>query len=76
MTKTFTQNDIIRYIYKETSDEENAEIESALMCDIVLQETYQELFLTSKQLDLTEIVPSDKIIRRVLNYSKSIDMHA
>ena len=76
MIKTFTQNDIIRFLYHETSEEENAEIESALLCDSELLEMYQELCLLTKQLDKIEIVPSEKVIKRVVKYSKSLGQHA
>ena len=43
MTKTFTQNDLIRYIYNETSHEESVEIKQALLCDYVLHEEHKRL---------------------------------
>ena len=43
MTKTFTQNDLIRYIYDETSNTEASEIQLALLCDDSLQEEYKSL---------------------------------
>ncbi|RLD25200.1 MAG: hypothetical protein DRI71_00255 [Bacteroidetes bacterium] len=51
MTKTFTQNDLIRYIYNETSHEESSEIQQALLCDGSLQEEYKSLSGVKSMLD-------------------------
>jgi hypothetical protein len=59
MTKTFTQNDLIRYIYDETSEMESSEIQHALLCDYQLQEEYKNLSSTKSMLDeLMETSPS------------------
>ena len=51
MTKTFTQNDLIRYIYDETSNAESTEIQQALLCDGSLQEEYKSLSRVKSLLD-------------------------
>jgi anti-sigma factor RsiW len=51
MTKTFTQNDLIRYIYDETSHEESIEIQKALLCDNALHEEHKRLSTTVRLLD-------------------------
>ena len=62
MTKTFTQNDLIRYIYDETSNEESSEIQQALLCDGSLQEAYKELSGVTSMLDeLLENSPSSSV---------------
>jgi len=61
MTKTFTQNDLIRFIYDETSHVESTEIQHALLCDYKLQEEYKNLSSTKSMLDeLMEPSPSSK----------------
>jgi len=74
MTKTFTQDDVIRYIYDETSETEKAEIEQALICDAHLQEMYKELNAVKRQLDHSLKQPSDSIIQSIMNYSKSLNL--
>lgn len=74
MTKTFTQDDVIRYIYEETSEEENREIEQALICDSDLQEVYKELGAVKKHLDQNLKQPSESVIRNIMNYSKSLNL--
>ena len=43
MTKTFTQNDLIRYIYNETTQKESVEIQQALLCNDKLHEEHKQL---------------------------------
>lgn len=76
MIKIFTPNDIIRYLYKETSEEESARIESALLCDNVLLEKYQEFSSAKRQLEKVMNDSHEKTISRVMAYSKSLDLHA
>lgn len=51
MTRTFTQNDLIRYIYDETSQEESIEIQQAVLCDGRLNEELNRLAGTKAMLD-------------------------
>ncbi len=51
MTRTFTQNDLIRYIYDETSQEESIEIQQAVLCDGKLNEELNSLAGTKAMLD-------------------------
>ena len=76
MIKTFTQDDLIRYIYQETTPEESIEIETALIFDEQLSETYISLSSTVESLKAVNLKPSDNIIDKVLSYSKSYDLHA
>jgi len=76
MTKTFTQDELIRYIYHETSDQENKEIENALICDDVILEMYKKLKNTIKQLEKIEKSPSGQIIDKILDYSKSVNLNS
>jgi hypothetical protein len=75
MTKTFTQDDVIRYLYNETSNEEKKAIEQALVCDNQLLEVFQELSAVVKQFDEAQIQPSEKTIENIVNYSKSLNLH-
>jgi hypothetical protein len=73
MIKTFTQDDVIRYVYNETTAEENEEIENALVWDTHLAEFYQDVVKITKRLDKTVEPPSPKqeTINRILQYSAS-----
>jgi hypothetical protein len=76
MTKTFTHDDLIRYIYRETSEEEDKEVENALLCDAKLAELFKELNLIAISLDnMFEEDPSDRSVENILQYSKSMHCH-
>ncbi len=76
MIKTFTHNDVIRYIYNETSVEESKALAHALLTDEVLMEIYKELSALTENLDSAMLEPSQKSVDTILNYSKSIDLHS
>lgn len=71
MIKTFTQDDVVRYLYCETTESESKEIAQALICDAELQETYKKLSALKTQLDGGMIDPSDKAVDNILNYSRT-----
>ena len=72
MIKLFTQNDLIKFLYHETSAEETMEISKALMYDSELQAMYNELKATTGDLDRTIMEPSASAVLNVLAYSKSL----
>ena len=74
MIKTFTPNDVIRYLYNETSEEENKAIAQALIIDAELLEIYMQLKQSAEKLDEIEKKPSENVINNILNYSKSKDL--
>ena len=76
MTKTFTRNDLIRYIYQETTESEKKEIEQELLLDNKLFEEYKNLAEVSMELDRVDLSPSEKTIKKILNFSKSINLHS
>ena len=72
MIKTFTQDDLIRFLYHETSEEENVELGRALKQDAELALQYKELQGTIKRLDDSMAEPSAASIDAILKYSKSL----
>lgn len=72
MTKTFTQDDLIRFLYHETSEEETKEINKALLCDTDLLKQYKELNATHKELNAARLEPSAKTIQNILNYAHGL----
>ena len=76
MIKVFTQNDLIKFLYHETSEEESREINKALKCDSELLALYNELKATIEQLDQTHLEPSSSTILNILNYSRSVQAKA
>lgn len=74
MTKTFTQNDLIRYIYHETTEEETTEISRVLSQDPELQLTYRQLILTHKDLKKAELQPSERAVNNILQYARGLEV--
>lgn len=58
MIRTFTPNDLIRFIYMETTAEETREIERTMATDPLLKEAYDALKKTTEALDDALINPS------------------
>ena len=73
MIKTFTENDLVRFIYKETSGEESRLIENAIVCDSHVQEQYSVLQETILSLDNVMRIPGQKVVERIMNYSKNFN---
>ena len=76
MIKTFTQDDLVRYMCKETTAEENTEIELAMIFHEELADEYAELESVVESLDRAEKAPSDCVIDAILSYSKSYHLHS
>lgn len=72
MIKTFTQNDLIRLLYHETSEEETREINKALLCDGELQAQYAQLKASKEALNEVQLKPSSSSVLNILSYSRSM----
>ena len=62
---------MIRYLYRETTEEEKTEIEKALICDSDLMTLFNELRAVMKDMDAAELEPSATAVLNILSYSKS-----
>ena len=71
MIKTFTQTDLIRYLYQETTEEEKKEIDKALICDGELMALYKDLCSLVKSMDEAQLEPSNASVLNILSYSRS-----
>ena len=76
MTKTITQDDVLRYIYKETANEETVAIEKQLLVNASLMEFYNQTKETIRQLNDLEMKPSQKVQKRILDYSGSFKVES
>ena len=70
MTKNITQDNLIRYIYSETTAEETSLIEEALRSDWELKELHDNLLETKSELSRVKVSPSQKVIYNIMRYSK------
>ncbi len=66
----FTPDDLLLYLYKETSDEQSAAIENALANDWTLREKLAVLQASIKRLDKITASPRTEVVLNVLNYAK------
>lgn len=73
MTQTFTntQDDVIRYLYNETSNQEDSLIEEALLHDGELLDFYLDCADIKLGLDQIQLSPSNKAIDNILSFSRS-----
>ena len=70
MIKTFTQDDVVRYVYEETSPEENLLIEDALMSEPDLMTFFLEALELRALMNKIERQPRPNTVQTILNYSK------
>lgn len=71
MTSTSTlKNDIIRFVYAETSIAEKEELLTAMLIHDDLYEFYMQTSFVKEQVEQIKIEPSEKVIDRILAYSK------
>ena len=66
----FTPEDLLRYLYKESSPELTLAIESALREDWMLREKIQVLSSSFNSMDKIVVAPREEVVERVLNYAR------
>jgi hypothetical protein len=71
MIKTFTQNDLMRYLYHETTEKEEQEISKALLSDTELRELYASMLALKKDMDKAQLEPSPAAVLNILSYARS-----
>ncbi len=75
MTKTFTENDVVKYVYNELSDSTRAEFEKTLMYNAAMAEYVNEMIIMKETVDRVKKEPSDRVINNIMEYSKSFSLH-
>ncbi|AHM61519.1 hypothetical protein D770_16325 [Flammeovirgaceae bacterium 311] len=76
MIKTFTPDDLLRYLYEDTSVEESKEIEIALLTDDRLQEEWEQLQNDVQMLDSMLLEPSGAVTDRIMHWAGAMNMAA
>ena len=69
MTK-FTPEDLIQYLYKETSPQQTAAIAEALTQDWALREKFNVLKTSMERLDTLTESPRTEVVLNILNYAR------
>ncbi len=70
MRQTVTQEDLIRFYYKETSKEETQLITDAIENDWELKEAYSQIIMLYKAMRKESFSPNQTSIDIILAYSK------
>ncbi|MBL7768434.1 hypothetical protein L0U88_20290 [Flavihumibacter sp. RY-1] len=68
----FTQEDLLLYLYKETSAQQNALIEAALQQDYELRQSLATLQESIQLLDQPSVAPRTEVVLNVLNYAREV----
>ena len=67
---SFTPEDLLQYLYKETSPEKTAEIKAALDSDWSLREKFEVISSAAKRLEPIKLSPRPQTIDKILNYAE------
>ena len=67
---SFTQDDLLQYLYQETSKDKTEAIKMALFTDWNLREKFELLKLTHQQLETIKLSPRKQSIDRILRYAE------
>ena len=70
MTILFTPEDLLRYLYKETSPAMNRAIEAALEEDWTLREKLEVLKTSAQNLDRIVESPRTEVIMNIMQYAR------
>lgn len=70
MMKNFTPEDLLLYLYKESSVEQTTAIEAALEKDWTLREKLNVLKASMQRLDKITVSPRTEVVLNVLNYAR------
>jgi len=66
----FTPEDLLLYLYKESTPEQTAAIEEALKKDWTLREKLSVLKTSMQRLDKIKISPRTEVVLNILNYAR------
>ena len=67
----FTPEDLLLYLYKESTSTQTAAIEEALKKDWTLREKLEVLKTSMQRLDKITVAPRTEVVLKVLNYARS-----
>ena len=65
---TIKTEDLVRFLYNETTNSENLLIETALVYNVELKKEFDSLKCTIDELNSLSFSPSDKSIDRILSH--------
>jgi hypothetical protein len=66
----FTPDDLVQYLYKETTDEKAFAIKTALETDYSLKEMYDVIVSGHKRLEALKLSPRKEAVDKILRYAQ------
>ncbi len=76
MIKTSTENEMIRFLYKESSLEEEQQILEAVDTDESLKEELMDFGFLKNQIDKVIIKAPDRVVDKILSFSKQSNLES
>jgi len=76
MTKHYSQHDLLRFVYGETSAIESENIVVLLDTDDNFRKTYKNLLTLKVAMTRAEKTPSTALIENILSYSRATHLHS
>ncbi|MCW3089077.1 MAG: hypothetical protein JWP81_146 [Ferruginibacter sp.] len=67
---SFTQEDLIQYLYNETSQEKSAALKAALETDWILREEFEVISAAMSGLEKLTFSPRNVAVEYILNYAE------
>ena len=64
----FTPEDLVQYLYKETSEQKTAAIRAALETNWSLRESFEQLLAAQKNLEEIKLSPRDEAVNKILQH--------
>ncbi len=68
----FTPEDLLQYLYNETSPAQTAEIKAALESDWSLREKFEVISSAQKRLESLKLSPRQETIDNILNHAEKV----
>lgn len=75
MTKHYSQLDLLRFMYGETSAHESEDIVLLLNTDNKFRNVYKHLLSLKDDMTRAERMPSPEVVENILNYSRVAQTH-
>jgi hypothetical protein len=72
---SFTTEDLIQFVYDETSQQKSAAIKAALESDWSLREKYDEIMSAHKSLEKVTLSPRKKTVDAIMAYAEKSVRH-
>lgn len=76
MTTTITPDDLLSYVYGEVSEAKKQALELIINTDEKFRKQYEELRELKNHVDSLGEAPSNKVIEKILDFSRQYDLHS